>query len=141
VLTIDRSARASLDAAPALCLERLVDIEGYPSWASLIKRAELLGGRVRLRAELLGVPFVMDCSLKVGSDRAVLRRVPYDADDDELYEASWMVTPQGGGSLVELHVTAALDTPGPARLVRGRIERRLVDDLLGDFARSFQPST
>jgi hypothetical protein len=137
VLTIDRSARMSVRVPPERCLERLGDVEGYPSWASLIKRAELVGGHVRMEAEMLGVGLVMDCSLEVGSDRAVLRRVPYSLDDDELYEATWTVSPDAGGSLVELHVVAAIDVPGPARLVRGRIERRLVDDLLDDFAASF----
>ena len=136
MLTIDRRASARVAAAPERCLERLSDVEAYPSWASLITQAEVLGEHVRLRAELVGVTFVMDCSLEVGSDRAVLRRVPYDEDDEERYEATWTVTPAGSGAEVELHVTAALDAPGPARLLRGRIERRLVDDLLGDFVRA-----
>jgi polyketide cyclase/dehydrase/lipid transport protein len=137
VLTIDRSARASAEATGERCLERLSDIEAYPSWASLIRRAEVVGERVRLRAELLGVAFEMDCELEVGPDRAVLRRLPYDERDDERYEATWTVTPGAKGSLVELHVEATIDVPGPARLLRGRVERRLVDDLLADFARSF----
>jgi len=141
MLTIDRRARVTVPVAPERCVERLADVVGYPSWASLIKRADPVGGRVRLEAEMLGVAFVMDCSLEVGSDRAMLRRVPYSADDEELYEAGWTVTPEGEGSVVELHVAAVIDVPGPARLVRGRIERRLVDDLLDDFARSFQSST
>ena len=141
MLTIDRRTRLSVPATPDRCLKRLGDVEGYPSWASLIKRAEAVGEGVRLRAELLGVPFVMDCALELGTDRAVLRRVPYNADDDERYEATWTVAAEGGDSRVELHVVAALEAPGPARLVRGRIERRLADDLLADFARSFQPST
>jgi Polyketide cyclase / dehydrase and lipid transport len=136
VLTIDRHAAVSVPAPPERCLERLADVEGYPSWASLIRRVELVEDRVRLGAELLGVPLVMDCEFEVGSDRAVLRRLPYDADDEERYEATWVVTPDGDGSRVELRVMAELDAPGPARFVRGRIERRLVDDLLGDFARS-----
>jgi hypothetical protein len=136
VLTIDRSAKAPVDATPERCLERLSDIEAYPSWASLIRRAEVVGERVRLRAELLGVSFEMDCELEVGPDRAVLRRVPYDEHDDERYEARWTVTAEPSGSLVELHVAAAIDVPGPARLLRGRVERRLVDDLLADFAGS-----
>jgi hypothetical protein len=134
VLTIDRSARASVHATPERCLERLSDVEAYPSWASLIRRAEVVGERVRLRAEVLGVPFEMDCELEIGPDRAVLRRVPYDAQDDERYEATWTVAPDASGSLVELRVAAAIDVPGPARLLRGRVERRLVDDLLADFA-------
>lgn len=141
MLTIDRTARGAVPATPELCLEALGDVERYPSWASLIKRAELVGGHVRMEAEMLGVGLVMDCSLELGSDRAVLRRVPYSLDDDELYEATWTVSADAGGSLVELHVVAAFEVPGPARLVRGRIERRLVDDLLDDFARSFQRST
>jgi hypothetical protein len=136
VLTIDRSARATVTAAPERCLERLANIEAYPSWASLIRSAEVVGERVRLRAELLGVAFEMDCELEVAPGRAILRRVPYDARDDERFEAVWAVSPTGSASEVELHVVAALDAPGPARLLRGRVERRLVDDLLGDFAQS-----
>lgn len=45
------------------------------------------------------------------------------------------MTPVGAGSKVELHVAASIDAPGPARLLRGRVERRLVDDLLADFTR------
>jgi ribosome-associated toxin RatA of RatAB toxin-antitoxin module len=136
VLTIDRSARATVAAAPERCLARLSDVEAYPSWASLIRSAEVVGERVRLRAELLGVAFEMDCELEVAPGRAILRRVPYDAQDKERFEATWTVAPAGSGSAVDLHVVAALDAPGPARLLRGRLERRLVDDLLGDFARS-----
>ena len=141
MLTIDRSADAEVAAKPGRCLERLADVERYPSWASLISGAERDGDRVRLRAGLLGVELAMDCALELGPHGAVLRRLPYGAGDDERYEALWTITPDGSGSRVELHVVAAVDVPGPARPVRGRIERRLVDDLLGDFARSFQPST
>ena len=137
MLTIDRSARAFTTDPPGRCLERLADVEAYPSWASLIRRAEVVGDRVRVRAELLGVAFEMDCSLELGPDRAVLRRLPYDSEDDERYEATWTVAPAPGGSDVELHVAAAIDAPGPARLLRGRVERRMVDDLLADFVRSF----
>ena len=126
-----------MTAPPERCLERLADVEAYPSWASLIRRAEVLGDRVRVRAEMLGVAFEMDCALELGPDRAVLRRLPYDREDDERYEATWTVAPVAGGSDVELHVAAAIDAPGPARLLRGRVERRMVDDLLADFVRSF----
>jgi hypothetical protein len=141
VITIDRSAEAGVAAPPAGCLERLADVERYPSWASLIKSAERVGERVRLSAELWGIAFAMDCALQLTSQGAVLRRLPYSADDDERYQASWTVTPEASGSRVELHVVAAVDVPGAARFVRGRIERGLVNDLLEDFASSFQPST
>jgi hypothetical protein len=134
MLMIDRSARAEVSAPPARCLERLADVEAYPSWSSLIRSAETVGERVRLRAELLGVSFEMDCALELGGDRAVLRRLPNDPRDDERFEATWTVSPAGSGAAVGLHVVAALDAPGPARLLRGRVERRLVDDLLADFA-------
>ena len=137
MLTIERTATASVAAAPERCLERLADVGAYPSWASLIRSAELAEGRVRLVAELLGVAFVMDCDLELAAGSAMLRRIPYSDDDEEGFEATWTVTPaDGGGSLVELRVEAALDAPGPARFVRGRIEKRLVDDLLADFSRS-----
>jgi hypothetical protein len=135
VLTIDRTARAEVAATPERCLERLGDVESYPSWSSLIRRAERVGDRVRLRAELLTVSFEMDCALELGPDRAVLRRLPNDDRDEERFEAVWTVRPAAPGSSdVELHVVAALDAPGPARLIRGRVERRLADDLLEDFA-------
>jgi hypothetical protein len=136
VLTIDRTARAEVAATPERCLERLGDVESYPSWSSLIRGAERVGDRVRLRAELLSVSFEMDCVLELGPDRVVLRRLPNDDGDEERFEAVWTVTPgeSGQSSDVELHVVAALDAPGPARLIRGRVERRLADDLLEDFA-------
>jgi hypothetical protein len=94
---------------------------------------------VWLRAELLGVGFEMECELEVGDGRVVLRRRPYDAADRERYDASWTVTPRPGGAAVELRVVAAIDAPGPASLIRGRVERRLVDGLLADFAGAVAP--
>ena len=136
MLTIERTATASVAAPPERCLERLEDVDGYPSWASLIKRAEVLDERLRITAELMGIPFVMDCVLLVEDASVTLRRIPYSDDDEERYEATWTVAPEGEGARVELHVAAILDAPGAARVVRGRIERRLADDLLGDFVRS-----
>jgi hypothetical protein len=106
-------------APPARCLERLADVEAYPSWSSLIRSAEVAAERVRLRAELLGVSFEMDCVLEVGSDRAVLRRLPNDPEDEERFEATWTVAPAANGATVELRVVAALDAPGPARPLGG----------------------
>ena len=125
-----------MGAPPERCVERLADVAAYPSWASLIRSAELVDGRARLAAELLGVTFVMDCALEITDSRAVLRRLPYSDDDEERFECTWVVVGEGGGALVELTVEASLEAPGPARLLRGRIERRLVDDLLADFLRS-----
>jgi uncharacterized protein YndB with AHSA1/START domain len=137
MLTIDHSARTEVAAPPARCMEVLTDVEAYPRWASLIASADATGpGRVRLRAEVLGIGFEMECALEVGDDRVVLRRLPYDAQDDERYEATWTVAPQGEGSAVELHVAATIDAPGPASLLRGQVRKRLVDDLLADFARA-----
>jgi hypothetical protein len=116
-------------------MEVLADVERYPSWASLISDAEVLEpGRVRLRAQVLGIGFEMDCALELSDDRAVLRRLPYDAGDDERYEATWSARP----GEVELHVDAALDAPGAASLMRGRIERKLVDELLADFVKAVE---
>jgi ribosome-associated toxin RatA of RatAB toxin-antitoxin module len=136
MLTIDRSASVSVPAPAERCLELLADVEAYPTWASLIRQAELVDDRLRLRAELLRVPFVMDCAFELGSGQAVLRRLPHGPEDEERYEATWTVTPDPSGSRVDLRVVAALDAPGPARFARGRIERKLVDELLQDFARS-----
>jgi ribosome-associated toxin RatA of RatAB toxin-antitoxin module len=137
MLTIDHTARADVTAPPSRCLEVLAGVESYPSWASLIASAEVVDpGRVRMRAEVLGLGFEMECALEVGDDRAVLRRLPYDAGDHERYEATWTLSPRADGSAVELHVVAAIDAPGPASLIRGRVQKRLVDDLLADFARA-----
>jgi hypothetical protein len=139
MLNIDHSARTEVAAPPSRCLEVLAQVEGYPRWASLIAVAEAAGpGRVRLRAEVLGIGFEMDCELEVGDDRVALRRLPYDSQDDERYEATWTLAPRGDGSAVELHVTAAIDAPGPAALIRGQVKKRLVDDLVADFARAVE---
>lgn len=143
MLTIDHSARTKVAAAPARCLEVLAAVDGYPRWASLIGAAEVLERRpdgavekVRLRADLFGMSVVMDCALELSADRAVLRRLPYDANDPERYVATWTVAATGGSSSVDLHVVAAIEAPGPASLLRGRVARRLVDDLLADFGRA-----
>jgi hypothetical protein len=136
VLTIDRRASITVPATPERCIERLSDAERYPSWASLIKRVEVVDDRLRITAELMGIVFVMDCVLLVEDGAVALRRIPYSDDDEERYEASWTVAPAVGGTRVELHVLATVDAPGPARLVRGQVERRLADGLVGDFERS-----
>lgn len=135
VLNIDGTARTSVAAPPPRCLEVLGDIEGYPTWSSLIAGAERLDdGRVRLRAQVLGLAVSMTCTLDVGAKTAALRRVPRGAGDDERFEATFTVTPSGSGSNLELHTVADVDAPGPARLLRGRVQKALVDDLLADFA-------
>ncbi len=140
MLSIDRSAAAEVQASPTRCLDLLGAVEQYPEWASLIVSAELVGGdpgRVRLHTELMGIGFEMDCALEKGADRVVLRRLPNDGEDDESYEATWTLAAAGPeATTVALHVAAALDAPGPASLLRGRIERKLVDDLLADFERA-----
>lgn len=143
MLRIDRTVEDEVAAAPKRCLALLADVERYPEWSELIAAVEVVergpGGapaKVRLRAQVLGLPVMMDCALDVGPDGAALRRLPYDADDEERYEAAWEVRPRGAGSVVSLHVVAALDAPGPAALLRRRVERRLADDVIADFARA-----
>jgi hypothetical protein len=143
MLTIDHSARTEVAAAPARCLEVLAAVGDYPRWASLIGVAEVLehgpdgsAEKVRLRADLFGLSVDMVCVLELGADQAVLRRLPNDANDPERYVSGWTVAPSGTGSAVELHVVAAIEAPGPAGLLRGRVARRLVDELLADFARA-----
>jgi ribosome-associated toxin RatA of RatAB toxin-antitoxin module len=137
MLKVDHSASAHVDAPPPRCMEVLADVEGYPRWASLIGSASVVEpGRVRLRAELLGLGFEMDCELELAENRALLRRLPYDAADPERFEATWTVEPSDGGSQVALHVVAAIDAPGPAAILRRPVSKRLVDDLLSDFGQS-----
>jgi hypothetical protein len=133
MLEIDRSLSSPVDASPERCLELLRDVERYPDWSSLISRAEQDGEHVRLRASVLGVALWMTCELQVGSDGAVLRRIPHGDDDEERFEASFSLSPPGA---VGLHVSAVVDAPGPARLIRGRVERALVDGLLADLVRA-----
>jgi hypothetical protein len=139
LLEIDRTAEKTVDAPPERCMQLLEAAVDYPSWASLIETVEVLGeGRVRLRVEIFGRHVVMDCRLSLGPGQALLERLPYEEDDEERYVATWKVAPgdSDGFSEVSLHVLAALEAPGPARVLRGRIERRLADDLLDDFARA-----
>jgi hypothetical protein len=132
MLEIDRTVTAPVDAPPERCRAVLSDVEGYPEWSSLITTASREGEHVRLRASVLGVGFEMVCVLDIGGERVVLRRLPDDPSDEERFEATWALA---AGS-VSLHVRAALDAPGPARMIRGRVERRVVDDLLADFTRA-----
>ena len=132
MLQIDREARAHVTATPERCRELLLDVEGWPRWSSLIARVEPLGDRVRLRVELLGIGFEMDCTLEVGVDRVLLERLPNEPTDPERLKAAWKLA-EGE---VALHVTATIDAPGPARLIKGRVERRLTDELLADFTRA-----
>jgi hypothetical protein len=132
VLEIDRTVSSPVHAPPARCAELLADVEGYPRWASLIESASVDGDAVRLRASVLGIGLEMRCSLEVAEDRVVLARLPYDADDEERFVAEWALMP----GEVRLHVHAVLDAPGPARLIRGRVERKIADDLLADFVRA-----
>jgi hypothetical protein len=136
VLHIDGTARTDTPATPARCLEVLAAAKDYPSWSSLIAEVEVIDHEVALRATVLGLSVRMRCTLEIGPNRAVMRRIAHGSDDDERYEATWTVTPHGTGSAVELHTTANLDAPGPASLLRGRVTRALVDDLLADFARA-----
>jgi Polyketide cyclase / dehydrase and lipid transport len=136
MLRIDRNVTARVDAPLTRCVEVLAEVERWPEWARLIADAEVLAqgqdGRpsaVRLHADVLGLKVVMDCALEFGVDRALLRRVPYDPEDEERYQAAWRI----GDGRVDLHVTAAIDAPGPAGLLRGRVSKRLADDLLDDF--------
>lgn len=136
MLDIDHSATATVIAAPERCMEVLGAPAGYPHWAALITAADQPEpGRVRLRARVLGLSVEMDCVVELAPGRAVLRRLPDDPADRERFEAEWTVAPAPDGSSVTLHVTAALDAPGPARLLRGRAQKALVDDLLSDLAR------
>lgn len=144
MLEIDRRAVREVEAEPERCLEVLEAAVDYAAWSSLIEGVEVLGeGRVRMQVELFGRHVVMDCRLALDPTGALLERLPNDDGDEERYLASWKVAPgAGGGSSsaeVTLHVAAALEAPGPARLLRGRIEKRLVDDLLDDFAREAAP--
>lgn len=133
MLEIDRTVTAHVDATPQRALDLLRDVERYPDWASLISHAERDGESVRLRASVLGVGLWMTCELRLRSDGALLRRIPDDARDEERFEADFSLTPSGS---VDLHVSAAIEAPGPARLIRGRVERALVDGLLADFVRA-----
>jgi hypothetical protein len=132
VLEIDHTVSSPVDAPPERCRALLADVEGYPRWASLIESAAVVGEEVRLSASVLAVRFEMTCSLDVSLDRVVLTRIPDDADDEERFEARWTLAP----GEVSLHVHAVLDAPGPARLIRGRVERKIADDLLADFVRA-----
>jgi hypothetical protein len=135
VLHIDGTARRTVAAPPARCLQVLADVDAYPSWSSLITAVERLdGGRLRLRAQALGLAVAMTCVLDVSAETAVLRRVTHGSDDGERFEAAFTVTPAGGGSTVELHTVADVEAPGPAALLKGRVKKALVDDLLADFA-------
>jgi hypothetical protein len=134
VLGIDRTVSARVKAPPDRCLAVLRDVAGYPRWSRLVGAVDVVDDdRVRLRADILGLSVVMSCVLEAGEGSATLRRLPNDPDDDEQFTAAWTLSEAPGGADVELHVRAAMNAPGPARLIRGRVERKLADELLADF--------
>jgi hypothetical protein len=134
VLEIDRTVSARVKAPPDRCLEVLRDVAGYPRWSRLVGEVDVVGDdRVRLRADVLSLPVVMNCVLEADKGSATLRRLPNHPDDEEQFTAAWTVGEARGGADVELRVRAAMNAPGPARLIRGRVERKLADELLGDF--------
>ena len=135
MLDIDRTVSARVTAPPDRCLAVLTDVAGYPRWARLVGAVDVLDDdRVRLRADVLGMQVAMTCVLERADGSATLRRQPNDSDDDEAFVADWTVREAPGGADVELTVRAAMNAPGPARLLRGRVERKLADELLADFA-------
>ena len=134
MVRVDRTVRSDVAAPPAACLALLGAPARYPDWARLVREAEARDGTVHLRVEVLGMSTEMECALELEPEGAVLRRLPNDDADDERFTAAFTVRPAGAGATVELHVTAAIDVPGAASFLRGRIERRLADDLLADLA-------
>ncbi|MCW2950918.1 MAG: cyclase [Conexibacter sp.] len=144
MLRFDRTVSSEVPAAPSRCIEVLADIESYPDWSSLVGGIEVLERgadgqpqKILMRTELLGLSLTMTCLLELGDDRAALRRLPHDgAGDEERFDAAWTVRPSGAGSTVALHVAAALDAPSAIGLLGGRVAKKLVDDLLGDFRRA-----
>ena len=134
VLEIDRTVSASVQAPPDRCLALLRDVAAYPRWSRLVGTVDVVDDdRVRLRADVLGLSVAMNCVLEAAEGSATLRRLPNHPDDDERFIAAWTVGDAPGGAEVELHVRAAMNAPGPARLIRGRVERKLADELLADF--------
>jgi hypothetical protein len=134
VLEIDRTVSARVKAPPDRCLEVLRDVAGYPRWSRLVGAVDAIDDdRVRVRADVLGLAVGMNCVLEADEGSATLRRLPHGPDDAEQFIAAWTVGEAPGGADVELRVRATMNAPGPARLIRGRVERKLADELLADF--------
>jgi polyketide cyclase/dehydrase/lipid transport protein len=131
---LDRTVRAEVAGSPQRCVVLLADVEGWPRWARLVRDVERRGDDLVMRAEVLGLTVQMRCVLERSAGGAILRRLPNETTDEERFTAAFTVRPADGGAAVTLQVAAAIDVPGPAGLLRGRIERRLADDLLADFA-------
>ena len=136
VLSIHRVLSRTVAVGSERCAEVLLAVEDYPRWYDLLSSVERLpDGHVLLRAHVLGLHVEMTCSLARTPAGVTLRRLPNDASDAERYEAEWTLSPTGAGATaVTLTLTAELDVPGPAGLLRKRVERRLADDLLEAFA-------
>ena len=125
MLEIDRAASVRAPAPAERCLAVLTDVCDWPRWSRLVRSVEPVGDAYRLRAEILGLGVEMTCVL----DETTLRRIADGPEDRERFEMAWTV-----GDEVTLHVRARLDAPGPASLLRRRVERALADDVLADFA-------
>lgn len=146
MLRFDRTTAAQAPAPPERCLALLADVERYPEWTSLIRAVEVerrtpegAPQLLQVRAHALGLPIELRCALELAADGAVLRRIANDSADEERFETAWTVAAAADGataSAVELRVSAALDVPGPAGFLGGRLAPRLVDELMAEFLRA-----
>lgn len=140
MLKIDRSAQAPIALPPRRCVELVGEIEALPSWSSLISSVDVLERdaagvptQARLHAGVMGLTVQMPCAVERSGDGAALRRIRNGTGKDEDFVAIWTAEPHAGGTEMNLQVTAELNVPGPARLLRGQVSHKLCDELLADF--------
>jgi ribosome-associated toxin RatA of RatAB toxin-antitoxin module len=142
VLKVDRSAQELIPLPPERCVELVGVIEALPTWSSLISSVDVLESddaglptQARLHAGVMGLTVQMPCNVERSDDGATLRRIRNGTGKDEDFVAIWSAEPHADGTEMNLHVTAELNVPGPARLLRGQVGNKLCDELLADFAK------
>jgi hypothetical protein len=119
--TASGTAQASIDA----CYERLLDVQGYPSWyPDGVKQVEVLerdpdGNATRVDAVLNAVagPIRKQFEVRLAVEptrptRVALARVPDDRGDHEMLTITWLLRELGAAETeITVQMGARLDVP------------------------------
>jgi Polyketide cyclase / dehydrase and lipid transport len=106
------------------CVALVSRLESYPEWhpevvrdVAIVRRdGDGVATQANATLRLAIGPLSHDSELLVAvvaaaQDRVVLRRLPYDADDNEQLQISWRFESRGERTRIELDIDALLDVP------------------------------
>ncbi len=148
---LNATATAEVHAPPERCLQLLGDVERYPTWyPEVVRRVEAIeraadGAVTQARTSLHvpNVPLVSDVALMLAvavdpPDVVRLTRIAHGRGDEEKFEVTWRLIPDGSGTTrIDLELHAKLSVP---RLVpTGGIGNALAGGFVSAAARALGP--